>query len=209
MAMLDRCSPATLFHRFHGFTDGAAYFGALLRDPLLDQTLLAWHRSCCVGLATLGVGTTGILDLGVLVEDAWQRRGVGTLLAASLLDSARATGVTTVHADVLGDDEFILRALRRIGRLTVTIESGSFSIDIDLSCQPYRPAGNKLPVGFETAAGRDHRLPHSRPGEFGPSEDSLMNTTRSMDSYSADTSDDRGVNAIAQSEAQAGPPPPS
>jgi GNAT superfamily N-acetyltransferase len=147
MAMLARCSRATLFHRFHGFTDGVAYFGALLRDPPLDQTLLAWYRSCCVGLATLGAGTTGILDLGVLVEDAWQRRGVGTLLAASLLDSARATGVTTVHADVLGDDEFILRALRRIGRLTVTIEAGSFSIDIDLSCQPYRPAGTSFPSG--------------------------------------------------------------
>jgi GNAT superfamily N-acetyltransferase len=209
MAMLARSSPATLFHRFHGFTDGAAYFGALLRDPPLDQTLLAWYRSCCVGLATLGVGTTGILDLGVLVEDAWQRRGVGTRLAASLLDSARATGVTTVHADVLGDDEFILRALRRIGRLTVTIEAGSFSIDIDLSYQPYRPAGTSFPSGSKLRLAATPRLDHSRPGEFGPSEDSLMNTTRSMDSYSADTSDDPGVNAIAQSEAQAGPPPPS
>jgi hypothetical protein len=43
--------------------------------------------------------------------------------------------VSTVHADVLGDDLFILEALRRIGPLTVSIDSGSFSIDIDISRQ--------------------------------------------------------------------------
>jgi hypothetical protein len=48
-----------------------------------------------------------------------------------LLDSARARGVTTVHADVLGDDRSILQVLRRIGPLTVTVESGTFSVDID------------------------------------------------------------------------------
>jgi GNAT superfamily N-acetyltransferase len=133
LAMLARCSRATLFHRFHGFTDGRAYFGALLRDRPLDRTLLAWYRSTCVAVATLGVGAMGNLDLGVLVEDAWQGRGVGSQLTASVLDRARARGVSTVHADVLGDDPFILEALRRIGPLTVSIDSGSFSIDIDIS----------------------------------------------------------------------------
>jgi len=133
VAMSARCSRASLFHRFHGFTDGVAYFGALLRDRPSDQTLLAWYRSTCVGVATLGVGASGILDLGVLVEDAWQRRGIGTELASSLLEGARAQGVTTVHADVLSDDQFILRILRQSGPLTVLIEHGNFSIDIDLS----------------------------------------------------------------------------
>src|SRR5580692_9339990 len=45
LAMLARCSRASLFHRFHGFTDGRAYFGALLRDRPLHRTLLAWYRS--------------------------------------------------------------------------------------------------------------------------------------------------------------------
>src|ERR1700729_2837988 len=133
LAMLGRCSRASLYHRFHGFTDGVAYFAALLRDQPAGQTLLAWSRSTCVGVATLGVGGTGIVDLGVLVEDAWQRRGIGTRLITSLLDGARAKGVTTVHADVLVDDLFILQALRGISPLRVSIESGSFSIDIDLS----------------------------------------------------------------------------
>jgi len=130
--MLGRCSRATLFHRFHGFTDGADYFGALLRDGPVDQTFLAWYESRCVGVATLGVGATEVSDLGVLIEDAWQRRGIGAWLVASLLAHARARGATTVHADVLGDDLFILKALRRIGPLTVAIECGSYSIDIDI-----------------------------------------------------------------------------
>jgi GNAT superfamily N-acetyltransferase len=130
--MLARCSRGTLYHRFHGPTDGVAYYGALLRDRPVDPTLLAWHGSSCVGVATLGVGATGNIDLAVLVEDAWQRRGIGTLLVESLLDSARARGVASVHADVLGDDLFILRVLRRIGPLTVSIEFGTYSIDIDI-----------------------------------------------------------------------------
>jgi GNAT superfamily N-acetyltransferase len=153
LAMLVRSSRTSLFHRFHSFTDGAAYYSASLRDRPIEQMLLAWCRSTCVGVADLGVSATGTVDLGVLVEDAWQRRGVGTRLAASLLDNARAHGVTTVHADVLGDDQFILRILRRIGPLTVSIEYGGFSIDIDLCSPPGQPSDNRRPVGLGTVAG--------------------------------------------------------
>src|SRR4029079_12902629 len=74
LAMLARCSLDTLFHRFHGFSDGVAYFGSLLRDAPVQQTLLAWYGSSCVGVANLGVAQTCAVDLGVLVEDAWQHQ---------------------------------------------------------------------------------------------------------------------------------------
>jgi GNAT superfamily N-acetyltransferase len=167
LAMLARCSRATLFHRFHGFTDGVAYYAALLRDRPVDQTLLGWHGSTCVGVASLGVGATGTIDLAVLVEDAWQRRGIGTRLVDSLLDSARAIGTDTVHADVLGEDLFILRALRRIGPLTVSIEFGTYSIDLDIRRQGSKPPQCNFPVGFETATGGDRCLDPSRAGELG------------------------------------------
>jgi N-acetylglutamate synthase-like GNAT family acetyltransferase len=132
LAMLTRCSRATLVRRFHGFTDGVAYTRALLRDQPNGDTLVAWNGSSCVALATLGIDATGIADLGVLVEDAWQRRGVGTRLITSLLDGARAKGVTTVHADVLGDDKFILRTLGRIAPISVSVARGTLSVEIDL-----------------------------------------------------------------------------
>jgi len=162
LAMLGRCSRASLFHRFHGFTDGVAYFSALLRDRPAGKTLLAWSGSTCVAVGTLGADSAGLLDLGVLVEDAWQRRGIGTRLIRSLLDDARAKGVTTVRADVLADDEFILRALRRIGRLRVSAELGSFSIDIDLGGQPRAGAG-PVPGSSPVITTRGPKVPAGPP----------------------------------------------
>jgi GNAT superfamily N-acetyltransferase len=130
--MAARCSRATLFHRFHGFTDGVPYLGALLRGEPKNETNLAWHRSRCVGLATIAPNASGTADLGVLVEDHWQRRGIGTRLVTSLLADAPALGVTTLHADVLRDDIFILEALRRIGPLSVSMERDAVSADIFL-----------------------------------------------------------------------------
>jgi GNAT superfamily N-acetyltransferase len=133
--MVARCSRLTLYHRFHGFGDGLANTRALLTDQGSAETLVAWIRSACVGLATLHLDAEGIASLGVLVEDGWQRRGVGTQLVAALVARARARGATTLHADVLTDDRFIVDALRRLGRLTVKIESGTFRIAVDLGCR--------------------------------------------------------------------------
>ena len=157
LAMLRRCSRTSLFHRFHGFTDGAEYFGALLEDGSINQTLLAWNGSQCVGIANLGAEALGIVDLGVLVEDAWQRQGIGTSLVASLLVIAQASGARTVHADVLGDDLFVLEALRRIGPLRVSMEFGSYSIDIEIAGQEARRSGLGLSVGWATENGGDCR----------------------------------------------------
>jgi len=84
-------------------------------------------------VASLAQDAEGKVELGVLIEDAWQHRGIGTQLAASLLNLARADGVTTVHAEVLGDDSFILEALRRMGPLTVSVGHGTLAIDVELS----------------------------------------------------------------------------
>jgi N-acetylglutamate synthase-like GNAT family acetyltransferase len=161
LTMLSRCSPHSLFHRFHGFTDGADYFGTLLRDRAVDETFVAWNESSCVGVASLSAGATGMSDIGVLIEDAWQRRGIGTYLVASLLANARAKGMTTVHADVLVEDQFILKVLRRMGPLTVSIEFGSYSIDIDVGRQGNQPSGIGFPVALETATEMPQHGPDS------------------------------------------------
>jgi GNAT superfamily N-acetyltransferase len=132
MAMLDRCSRTSLFRRFHSYTDGRAYMGSLFGNGSGQQTVLAWYGAICIGVGNLMGDTATSADLGVLVEDTWQRRGVGTRLVSALFDSARTIGVTNVHADVLGDDQFILRTLRKLGPLRVSLSTGTYSVDIDL-----------------------------------------------------------------------------
>lgn len=153
LAMAARCSRTTLFHRFHGFTDGVAYFTALLRDRPDHETHLAWWRARCIGVATLAPNAQGTADLGVVVEDHWQRRGVGTLLVSSLLAGAGERGVRTLHADVLSDDAFLLVALSRIGPLSVSMEREAVAADIEIG-------------GSAAGLSRQHpRVRHPRPSE--------------------------------------------
>jgi GNAT superfamily N-acetyltransferase len=131
-AMVGRCSRTTLFHRFHSYTDGRAYLRTLFVSGRDQPALLAWHGAACIGIANLAVDSTGVADVGVLVEDAWQRRGVGSRLVSALFDTARSRGATRVHADVMGEDQFLLRILRRFGPLIVSLASGSYSAELDL-----------------------------------------------------------------------------
>jgi GNAT superfamily N-acetyltransferase len=132
LAMLARCSRESLYHRFHGYTDGVAFTRASLGRPN-DKTLLAWDRAECIGVATIGWDQHGEGHLGVLVEDRWQRRGLGTTLIRDLVDTARSRGMAQLHADILGEDGYILRILRRVGTLSVAIALGTFSVDLDLT----------------------------------------------------------------------------
>ncbi len=140
LKMLGRCSRSTLFHRFHGITDGTAYVRHLVATTD-HETLTAWSGPRCVGLATLARSGCDH-ELGILVEDGWQRHGIGTELLARLVASARARGIDQIVADVLGEDSFILSALRRVGPLVVTLEWGVYTVRVALrpllgeSCVP-------------------------------------------------------------------------
>jgi GNAT superfamily N-acetyltransferase len=133
LAMLSRCSRQSLYHRFHGYTDGVACTRSLLSPRPGHESLLAWNHSTCVGMASIGGDEGGTVHLGVLVEDRWQRQGVGASLIRALMAAARSEGVTRVHADILSEDQFLVRTLRRLGPLQVAIELGTFSVDVDLA----------------------------------------------------------------------------
>jgi GNAT superfamily N-acetyltransferase len=47
-------------------------------------------------------------DVGVVVADAWQRRGLGATLMRALIDRAQARGVTTLAMDVLPGNRRVL-----------------------------------------------------------------------------------------------------
>ncbi len=118
-AMLGRCSRATLYKRFHGFTGGRAHAASTVSDPSED-TYGAWRAGGCVGMATLAVNEEGYGEIGVLVEDAWQRRGAGAALVTALVGRAHELGLPGLVADVLADNYFILPLLARIGAIATT-----------------------------------------------------------------------------------------
>jgi GNAT superfamily N-acetyltransferase len=131
--MTARCSRDTIYHRFHGFIDLPTYLGTLYASE--QKSVLAWWDGCCVGLASLGSGSRG-QELAVLVEDAWQRQGVGVAMLEALVDLARERGRGLLHADVLFEDVFILGVLARYGRLRVELEYGDYSVAIQLDDEP-------------------------------------------------------------------------
>jgi len=51
---------------------------------------------------------TRIADIGVVVNDTWQGRGVGAALARALITGARARGVATLEMDVLNGNRQVL-----------------------------------------------------------------------------------------------------
>jgi len=54
-------------------------------------------------------------EVAVTVADAWQGRGVGTVLLAALATVALGNGVESFHADLLSDNLPVLALLRRCG----------------------------------------------------------------------------------------------
>ena len=127
--MTTRCSRDTIYHRFHGHIDLPTYLGSLLASE--QTSIFASWRGCCVGLASLGPGARG-RELAVLVEDAWQRQGVGVRMLEALVDLARGQGFGLLHADVLSEDVFILGVLARYGRLQVELEYGEYSVAVHI-----------------------------------------------------------------------------
>jgi len=137
--MLRRCSAATLRHRFHGFTDGMPYLNGQLKAS--EVVVIARHGALCVGLGALAADGSGPWELGVVVEDAWQRHGVGTRLLAALVAEAKRRALTEIRADVLGEDAFIVGLLRRIGPVTVHVDRETITVDVQLDGVPPGSAG--------------------------------------------------------------------
>ena len=77
-------------------------------------------------------------DIGVVVADAWQRRGVGAALMRALIGRARARGVTALAMDVLPGNRRVLAMIAghwpeaAIGRTPA-------GVDVRIPLPPYQP----------------------------------------------------------------------
>jgi GNAT superfamily N-acetyltransferase len=132
VAMLGRCSPASVQRRFHANTDGVPYVTRLLADATSEVGYGAWLAGRCIGLASLHAYSETGAEIGVLVEDAWQQRGVGSALVSALARDARQRGWNRLRAEVLADNHFIPAALTRMGSTRTSVSFGVYTVLVDL-----------------------------------------------------------------------------
>ncbi|MBO0850657.1 MAG: GNAT family N-acetyltransferase [Pseudonocardia sp.] len=119
-ALHARCTPSTRHARFlnPSPTLSAAELTELLVGTsgdgiaLLALTLDGGHA---VGLATLNPDGAGGAVLGVMVEDAWQARGVGTALVRRAVELATESGWAELSSFTHPGNLRITRLLRRSG----------------------------------------------------------------------------------------------
>lgn len=109
--LVGRCSDEALYRRFHG-----AAKAALRRELRRITEQSAGYPSWVAvaggdirGVASLALLADGGAEVALLVEDAWQRQGVGRALLRSVARHATRRGVREIGAQVLGDNVPALR----------------------------------------------------------------------------------------------------
>lgn len=134
LAMHGRCSPAALRLRYHGpVRDAGRYLDHLL-DPRHGRSLaVTTPDGRIVALGHL-MWDDGEAELAVLVEDAWQRRGLGLALLRRLSATARAAGVRTAYAVTHSGNAGLIAAMRRLDApLDFRAEDGTLVITATLA----------------------------------------------------------------------------
>ena len=79
---------------------------------------------CIVGIADAAFLETGLAEIGVVVDDAHQRRGLGKLLSEAVASLAIKRGATHLKAHMLTGNSPMLRLFERLGRTVRTVEDG-------------------------------------------------------------------------------------
>jgi predicted N-acetyltransferase YhbS len=110
-----RCSLETVYRRY---LTAVPSLSPVLQRRLLDLhlTLVAEHAGEIVALAHLAVAEDQPTELAVIVEDAWQRRGIGSLITEEAVRRAEADGFDALVAYTLPSSAAVhalLRGLRR------------------------------------------------------------------------------------------------
>jgi acetyl coenzyme A synthetase (ADP forming)-like protein len=73
------------------------------------------ERIIAVGIYSVVEETPDVAEVSFLVEDAMQRRGIGTILLDTLAELARSSGIARFSADVMADNRTMLSVFRKAG----------------------------------------------------------------------------------------------
>jgi GNAT superfamily N-acetyltransferase len=132
MAMLSRCTTETRYLRFLGPARSfpESYLSSAVEGTRGHFALVAEASGALVALASCIDAAEGVADLGILVEDAHQHRGIGARLLARLVEHADRSGLRALSATVLGEQAWALKVLRAYGPVEVVMSYGVFEITL-------------------------------------------------------------------------------
>jgi GNAT superfamily N-acetyltransferase len=135
IALFRRCSPESIRYRFLSTIKSLpkemlerllAVDGARQVALVVAQGEGADERIVAVGRYNAEKDRPQVAEVAFLVEDALQKRGIGTLLLDHLADVARQHGITHFSADVLVDNHVMLSVFRKAGYALTS--SASFGV---------------------------------------------------------------------------------
>ncbi|GLF95687.1 GNAT family N-acetyltransferase [Streptomyces yaizuensis] len=129
-----RCSEETLRRRYHGPVGDADRYLDHLLSPRFGRTLAV--RTASGRLVALGhlLWDGDETEIALLVEDAWQRRGIGSELLARLVVLAREAGSRSVYAVTQAANTGMVAAMRGLGLpLDYQVEEGTVVLTATLT----------------------------------------------------------------------------
>lgn len=139
-AMHDRCSEQTLRLRYHGPVRDADRYLEHLLSPRFGRTLAvqtASGRTVALGHLLWDGDET---EVALLVEDDWQRRGIGSELLGRLVALALEAGCESVYAVTQASNTGMVAAMRALSLpLDYQIEEGTLVITARLAATPALP----------------------------------------------------------------------
>jgi GNAT superfamily N-acetyltransferase len=138
--LYDRCSPHTLERRFHlPVTRVAPALVSELVTPDQGWSMLAQQGEEIVGHGCAGETSPEQVEVGLLVDDAFQGTGVGTRLMRDLSATAAERGYRSLVLCVAPDNHSVLPTVRRAGLPHVTTYvDGVVEIEVPLLEHPAR-----------------------------------------------------------------------
>jgi GNAT superfamily N-acetyltransferase len=142
--MLERCSPETLYRRFHGATaEPMRREIERVAAPGPHDRHRSWVAVECDGTVR-GTGSLawrddGSPEVALLVEDAWFRHGIGRALISKVAAEAERAGAGAVLAWVQGDNLRAVRFLRAVvPGVRIAFDSGELSVTIPVARERVR-----------------------------------------------------------------------
>ena len=166
--LLTSLSPAAAFYRFlQGLGQPKPWLlRALLRREPARGCWLAFAGDQPVGHASWVVGPDGAVDLGLVVTDAWQRRGIGRALLAASVTEAVTAGATRLRLDVHPDNRPVVGALRRRFPGSLSLVDGLVVADVPFDAVlavPFAPPVSVAPPVSAAPAAAGAPVPAGAP----------------------------------------------